>query len=136
MSEALVHEVEALESLDLEALRDVWRDRYGEPPVLRSVELLRLVLAWRIQATALGGLDPKTRRQLKRYGRVEAEGLALGPGTRLQRPWQGQTIEVIVEPNGFRWNDQLYPSLSATAKAISGTKWNGPRFFGLREAKS
>ena len=71
--------------------------RYGAPPPLRSAELLRLLLAWRMQAEALGGLDRETRRQLQRRGPVEAEGLDLGVGARLRRDWQGRDVEVVVE---------------------------------------
>jgi hypothetical protein len=95
--------------------------------------LLRLILAWRIQAEAFGGLDRETRRRVKRQGPIEAEGLSLGPGARLRREWQGRIVEVEVEASGFRWEGTLYPSLSAVATAIAGTRWNGPRFFGLRE---
>jgi len=61
------------------------------------------------------------------------EGLQLGVGARLRREWQGRTVEVEVEAGGFRWEGRLYPSLSAAATAIAGTRWNGPRFFGLRD---
>ena len=93
---------------------------------------LRLLLAWRLQAAVHGGLDPETRRRLRRRGRVQAEGLELGVGARLRREWRGRTVEVVVEEDGFRWEERLYPSLSAAATAIAGTRWNGPRFFGLR----
>jgi hypothetical protein len=122
-----------LEGLDLEGLRAVWRERYGRPPKLRSVELLRLTLAWRLQAEAIGGLDRDTRRKLGRNGPVQAEGLELGAGTILRRDWQGRMIEVVVEADGFRWDGKLFASLSAVATAIAGTRWNGPRFFGLRQ---
>ena len=100
-----------------------------------SAALLRHCLAWRLQAEALGGLDRDTRRQLKRRQRVQAEGLALGVGTTLQREWQGQIVQVTVEEEGFRHKGQLFKSLSAAATAIAGTRWNGPRFFGLRSTK-
>lgn len=135
MSDAIAREVGALAGLDLEGLRSAWRMRYGEPPPLRSVELLGLMMAWRIQAGALGALDRESRRKLKRRGTVEAEGLALGVGARLRREWQGRTVEVEVEASGFRWQGTLYPSLSAAATAIAGSRWNGPRFFGLREPR-
>ena len=61
-----------------------------------------------------------------------AEGLRLGPGTKLTREWRGQMEEVIVEKNGFRWSGNCYPSLSAVALAMTGTRRNGPKFFGLR----
>ena len=127
-------EVEALERLDLEGLRAVWRERFGAPPRLRSVELLRLSLAWRIQAEVLGGLDRDTRRQLHRRGPIKAEGLELGVGARLRREWEGRVVEVVVEADGFRFEDKTFPSLSAAATAIAGSRWNGPRFFGLRQA--
>lgn len=121
-------------SMDLEALRAFWRERYGSPPALRSVYLLQLQLAWRVQAEALGGLDADTRKALSRTGAVEPEGKALGIGAVLQRTWQGRAIEVVVEEQGFRWDGRLFPSLSAAATAIAGSHWNGPRFFGLRDA--
>lgn len=133
MSEAIEQQIEALAGLDLEQLRSFWRGRWGDAPRLRSVELMRLQTVWRIQAEAFGALDEFTRRQLKRTGRIQAEGLALGAGARLRREWQGKAVEVVVEEDGFRWDGQLYKSLSAAATAISGTRWNGPRFFGLRE---
>ena len=74
-------EIEALTPLGLEGLREIWRNRYGAPPKLRSAALLRHCLAWRLQAEALGGLDRDTWRKLKRRQRVQAEGLELGIGT-------------------------------------------------------
>ena len=123
-----------IEQLDLEGLRAFWGQRYGAPPSLRSVPMMRMLLAWRVQVAALGGLDSDSRRTLGRKGRVRAEGLDLGIGARLTRQWQGRTHEVLVEVGGFRWQGQSYRSLSAVATAIAGSKWNGPRFFGLREA--
>ena len=118
--------------LDLEGLRTQWRERYGPPPRLRSLELLRLMLAWRMQAEVRGGLDRETRRKLQRMGPLQAEGLDLGIGARLTRQWKGGQVEVIVEECGFRWEGRVFPSLSAVAFAVVGTRWNGPRFFGLR----
>jgi hypothetical protein len=125
-------DIAALERLSLLDVRAEWAKHYGAPPPLRSPDLLRLVLAWRLQATAHGGLDPVTRRKLKRTGPVFAEGLNLGPGTTLTREWQGKTQEVVVEKNGFRWGGDCYPSLSAVALAMTGSRRNGPKFFGLR----
>ena len=125
-------EVEALGGLDLAGLRAHWQTRYGPPPRLRSVELLRLMLAWRMQAEADGGLGRETRRRLARRGPVQPAGLELGAGAVLCREWRGRVIEVTVEAQGFRWEARTYPSLSAVARAITGTRWNGPRFFGLR----
>ena len=126
--------IAAIEQLNLEGLREEWARRYGAPPPLRSVPILRMLLAWRTQAAVRGGLDAETRRALARKGRLKAEGLELGIGARLTRQWQGRTHEVIVEAAGFRWEGRTYKSLSAVATAISGSRWNGPRFFGLRAA--
>lgn len=95
---------------------------------------MRLMLAWRLQAKALGGLTPETRRLLSRRGAVAPEGRTLGDGAILRRDWQGRWIEVVVRAEGFLWEGKTYPSLSAIAWAATGTRWNGPRFFGLREA--
>ncbi len=126
-------DIAGLETLGLEGLRRIWSAHYGTPPRLRSVELLRLMLAWRLQADARGGLDRETRRKLGRRGPVQPEGLQLGIGTVLSRDWQGRRVEVVIERDGFRHEGDLFPSLSAAATAIAGARWNGPRFFGLRE---
>ena len=125
-------EVERIGGLTLPALRALWTERYGDPPTLRSVPILRQLLAWRIQAEVFGDLDRPTRRALERKGLGEAEGLALGTGARLTRVWQGRIHAVIVEAEGFCWEGRMYRSLSAVATAIAGSRWNGPRFFGLR----
>lgn len=127
--------VVAIGAMGLEDLRTEWRQRYGAPPRLRSVPIMRQLLAWRVQADSLGGLDQDTRRLLARSGPVEAEGKHLGIGARLTRQWQGREVTVVVEGQGFRWDDRLFPSLSAAATAIAGSRWNGPRFFGLRDQR-
>lgn len=132
MATELDGQVAALEGLDLQGLRGVWQEHFGDPPPLRSIELLRLNLAWRLQAVAHGGLDPETRRKLGRSGRIEAEGLELGIGAVLRRRWKGREVEVVVERDGFVHDGKRFASLSAVATAIAGTRWNGPRFFGLR----
>lgn len=125
--------VAAISEMELDQLRALWRRRFGAPPQLRSLPLMRLQLAWRVQAEAFDGLDAETRKALARSGSVEPEGKELGIGARLSRGWKGKQIEVTVEEQGFRWEGQLYPSLSAAARAITGIRWNGPRFFGLRQ---
>lgn len=133
MTDPIVEEVETLSRLDLDGLRTKWRAHYGAPPALRSVELLRLMLAWRLQAERHGGLDRETRRQLSRTGKLEAEGRGLGVGAKLRREWKGRMVEVVVADDGFVWNGTRFASLSAAATAIAGSRWNGPRFFGLRD---
>lgn len=132
MSSDLEAEVAALEGLNLHALRDKWRERFGARPKFRSTEMLRLLLAWRIQAIALGGLDKETRAALARTGRVVAEGQDLGIGATLRRTWKGEEQIVTVVDGGFEWQGRTFKSLSALATTIAGTRWNGPHFFGLR----
>lgn len=132
---AIAQEVHALDGLDLEGLRAAWRRRYGPPPKLRSVELLRLAFAWRIQAGALGGLDAATRRRLRDgggVGRVDN----VGDGARIVREWRGETHAVERVEGGYRWRGETHSSLSAVAQAITGVKRNGPKFFGLRESEA
>ncbi len=135
MSKAQVEQLVAeIAEMGLDELREVWRERHGASPALRSIPIMQQQLAWRVQAEAYGGLDQETRRALARTGAVQAEGRHLGVGATLTRNWKGRKVEVVVEELGFRWNDQLFPSLSAAATAIAGSRWNGPRFFGLRGA--
>ena len=134
MSSELERLVSEIGAMSLEALREEWRARFGPPPALRSVPIMRQMLSWRVQADMLGGLNQKSRRILARSGPVEAEGKHLGIGATLTRNWKGRTVMVVVEEDGFRWEDQFFPSLSAAATAIAGSRWNGPRFFGLRDS--
>ena len=85
MSKAVEQLVAEIESLDLDGLRAFWRERYGAPPPLRSEPIMRQLLAWRVQAKALGGLDDDTRKALARSGPVQPEGKHLGVGARLTR---------------------------------------------------
>ena len=129
---AITEQVRALTRLDLDGLRAEWRRRYGPPPRLRSADLLARLLAWRIQVEAFGGLDAQTRATLARKS-LPVAAPQLTTGMRLDRDWRGvrETVEVV--EGGFRWRGQTYPSLSRVAQAITGVKWNGLRFFGLRD---
>jgi hypothetical protein len=129
----ITKEVRALEGLGLEPLREEWRRRYGPPPRLRSSDFLARLLAWRIQAEAFGGIDPALKAVLLRKN-MPVPGPKLRPGMRLEREWKGRLEIVDVVEGGFRWRDQTLPSLSRVAAAITGTNWNGPKFFGLRDA--
>lgn len=124
--------VNQLTTLSFDQLRIEWRRRYGPPPQLRSVELLALMLAYRIQADQAGGVSVELRRNLRRTS--SSPGLSpLRPGTKLSREWQGIRHDVVVEADGqLSWSGGRYASLSHVARAITGTRWNGPRFFGLR----
>ena len=130
-SAMIEREVEALVRLDLEGLREEWRRRWGPPPKLRSVQFLQLMIAWRIQVEAFGGVDYKTRTAL--LGGSNVAAIKLEPGARLAREWKGERHEVAVTPEGFIYGGETYRSLSEIARLITGSRWNGLRFFGLRQ---
>jgi len=134
--EAVLEEVRSLADLDLPGLREVWRDRYGCPPRIRSVELLRRVLAWRVQEAHFGGLDAETKRLLRRASERPRATTSLKPGARLAREWRGRIYEVEITSDGVLYDGRRFASLSAVASEISGTRWNGPRFFGLRQGQA
>ena len=124
-------QVAAIETMSLKEVRNEWQRRYGVPPRHRAVFLLRRVLAWRIQADVLGALDASTRRMLEHEG-CEPKPSAL-PGTRLAREYAGRRHEVTVLDDGVVYEGQTFGSLSEVARHITGQRWNGPRFFGLRQ---
>lgn len=125
-------DLSSLPNLGLEELRTLWSARFGQPPKLRSPELLGLMLAWRIQASQLGGVDVEMRRAMRRTSAAPPL-TALTPGSRLSREWKGKAHTVVVEADGgLRYDDRLFQSLSQVAREITGSRWNGPRFFGLR----
>ena len=125
-------EVERLMLLGLPGLREAWPRRFGAPPKIRSAELLRRLLAWKLQEEAYGGLDAETRKALGKKA-VVLRGPQLGAGARLVREWKGERHEVeVVDDQTVVYRDETYASLSEVARAITGSRWNGPRFFGLR----
>ena len=143
---SLDNEIARLRGLDVGQLRARWHTvfRRRAPPHLPRHLLFR-ILAYRLQADRLGDLDKDTRRRLDRIGsgsvdetdRLVADlhrsRTELKPGTLLTREWDGHLQRVIVLADGFSWNGKIYPSLSQIAFAITGSRWNGPRFFGLRD---
>jgi hypothetical protein len=140
-------EIAHLRGLDLGGLRARWQSVFQRrAPAHLTRHLLFAVIAYRIQADRLGDLDHETRQVVDRTvakgaGSAMSSRLAsfdqkrteLTPGTVLVREWDRQSQRVMVMADGFAWNGQTYDSLSKVAFAITGTKWNGPRFFGLRE---
>src|SRR6266566_8737085 len=122
-----------IRSLAPDALRRRWRMVFGRmPPAGVSKHLLERTIAWRLQEQAFGGLD---RQSLKFLADLARHGSSprrlLKPGTVLVREYQGQRHTVTIVPDGFEWQGTTYPSLSAIARAITGTAWSGPRFFAL-----
>jgi hypothetical protein len=122
--------VAELIDMPLADLRAEWHRRYGSPPKHRAADLLRRVLAWRIQADVFGDLDVPTRRILAKEQNVLRP--AAQPGMRLAREWAGRRYEVVVIESGVVFEGQTFGSLSEVARHITGRRWNGPRFFGLR----
>ena len=132
-------EVVALAGLERTALLDLWTSAFGSdvPPRL-SRALMEKAVAYEIQAKAFGGLPVRTKRALK--AAVKADGKPASPplpgrGTRLVREWHGRLHEVEVLDDSYLYRGEGYRSLSAIARAITGTKWSGPRFFALREGQ-
>ena len=140
-------EIVHLRGLDLNGLRARWRSILQRPaPDHLPRHLLFAIIAYRIQVDRSGDIDHETRQLLDRTGAKES-GAAMSarlvsfdqkrtemtPGTVLVREWGRRSERVMVMSDGFAWNGQTYDSLSKVAFAITGTNWNGPRFFGLRE---
>lgn len=127
-------EARRLETMDLKGLRAVWIERYGTPhPPLRSPELVRRILSWRIQAETMGGLDKPVLRILTGQAKPKPAGPVLHPGVRISREWRGRVCNVEVTADGFLYEGRTFDNLSEIAREITGTRWNGPRFFGLRK---
>ena len=133
-----------MRGLDLAELRARWHTLFGRrPPSSLPRHLLFRVLAYRVQAAALGDLDRDCQRLLdhtvlsdanRKHGvKLKRVRDTLQQGTILSREWNGRIERVAVSADGFAWKGKTYPSLSKVAFAITGTRWNGPRFFGLRD---
>jgi hypothetical protein len=133
MSDKLDQQLARLETLSSGALKDEWRRLTGSPLPRISPRLLRLALASEIQARALGGLSRTTQQKLEQIGAAKTRTSDLQPGMRLVREWNGKAHVVTVDEQGIlHWNDRAWPSLTAIACAITGTRWSGPAFFGLK----
>ena len=136
----LANELCALQDLSYEALKARWLELSGAPLEARlSRRLLLYAIAYRMQEQVLGGLTAATRRKLARAAQDLARGrtpstpaTTIKPGTRLLREWQGVVHEVIVLERGVQYRGKAWPSLSAVAREITGTRWSGPLFFGLK----
>jgi hypothetical protein len=139
-----------LRDLNLTGLRTCWQNEFGRrAPKHLARYLLFRILAYRAQAVRLGDLDFDTLKILERVSRkdgqssivskqlavVDQKRFAPPPGTILVREWDRKPHQVMVLAKGYAWNGNTFDSLSQVAFAITGTKWNGPRFFGLRDRR-
>jgi hypothetical protein len=126
-----------LAKLSKDELRTIWSSEFRrEPPKGLTRDLLLRTLVWRLQEKAFGGHDSVTLKVLDAYARGQGSDLMFRrfkSGTVLVREYQGVRHTVTIAQDGFIWQETNYPNLSAIARAITGTNWNGPRFFGLRE---
>ena len=124
----------ALEDMSTSDLREAWQRLTGEVAPRISPRLLRLALAWELQARALGGLPRGVQQKLDQLGAGKTRTVAASAGTRLVREWRGKAhVVTIGEDQVIRWEAREYRSLSQVAKAITGTHWSGPAFFGLKK---
>ena len=138
-------ELERLPKTPIAALRSRYRELFRtEPPKAFGPDLLRRSIAHRIQERAYGGLSREHQRlldQLVKAARAKPNGRLelprrIKPGSELVRTWNGRAYRVVVMDKDFAWEGKIFSSLSEIAFEITGTKWNGPRFFGLRSRPS
>ncbi len=141
--EKLAQELKDLRTRGDHELKERWRNLYGtEPPRKIHRSLLIPAIAYRMQENALGALKPSVRRHLMRVSRSEVDGrqapsypsLSPKPGTVLVRDWGGVTHQVKVLEYGLLFRGKRYKSLSEVARVITGSRWSGPLFFGLKSA--
>ena len=132
--------LDGLATMESAGLRREWRRLYrSNPPQRLKRDRLALAVAWKLQEQVYGGLSAALRRRIGKLGKeLEAGGdggrniaIRLKPGAKLVREWGGETHTVLVTDDGFEWRGQAYRSLSMIAREITGSRWSGPRFFGL-----
>ena len=143
---SVLRQLAMLKSMSLEQLREKWLDLYGaEPPKYKKQFLIKR-LAYRIQELFYGGLSEQAKAHLRRVAskdpvatvkrRIPEErksNEAILPGTRLVRVWNDRRYEVVAQSEGFEYDGRMFKSLSAVAREITGTRWNGKVFFGLKK---
>jgi hypothetical protein len=147
VSSALEDEIASLPALSKTELLKKWRERLKHaPPSHLDKPILVPLLAYKLQEQAFGGLKPAYKRRLRQLaesfeqnpGRVTktvSSSARIKPGTRLIRQWDGQTHQVTVAEEGFEYKGEGYKSLSEIARLITGTRWSGPLFFGLKQSE-
>ena len=133
-------ELAAIATMTYSELHLAWRRHYrAVPPKKMSRDIIELGIAWKIQENKLGGLGAAVKRQIAELARTmgaksdlaKPRAISLKSGARLLRTWEGVTHEVMVVDEGFMWSGKTWRSLSVIAREITGTRWSGPRFFGL-----
>jgi hypothetical protein len=160
VSESIIKDIQALQRMTVGQLRVEWQRLYGEPTRSRNRTFLWRRLAWRIQELALGGLRDETKQRIvelapatfvraqmppRSLSAIDVAVSSLGPlrrdprlpspGSIIVREYRGQTLRLQVLADGFELDGVHYDSLSEAARVVSGARWNGPLFWGLRERK-
>jgi len=145
MTETVLARLAELNTMPIADLKGKWRSLFGTEPPTYNRSFLQSRLAYRIQELAFGGLRPETVERLRLLGEQLHGGHGAGrrrhanhlpiAGTRLIREWQGVEHTVTVMPDGYEWQGRSYKSLSSVARAITGTRWNGWIFFGLKSQR-
>lgn len=126
-------ELARIATLDIVGLRQAWRRHFGAPPRLRSRDLLRRMLAFELQAAAEGGLSVEIKQTLLTKTGPKPRKARVQPGTIITREWRGERHIVTVQDGGFEHLGTRYGNLSEIARTITGVRWSGPRFFGLKD---
>ncbi len=136
-AEKLVQGLAALATLSSAQLRAEWSSLTGRPVPNVSPSLLRSALGWDLQARTHGGLLRRTQQKLDLLAGMRTRTCKAQPGMRLAREWNGSLHVVNIENDGtITWNGASWPSLSRVAREITGTRWSGPAFFGLKAKKA
>ena len=145
MNKDCTEQLSQIHTLDTASLRNLWQELFGRPTaVALRREVMLPILAYRLQEKAFGGLRPRILNELRKAAEElqvnpKSKGSPtrqLKPGTYLVREWQGKTHRVTVTDKGFEYGNETFSSLSHVARDITGTRWSGPLFFGLRQAAS
>jgi DUF2924 family protein len=147
VSIAMEEEIANLPTFSKAELLKKWRERLKQaPPSHLNKPILVPLFAYRLQEQAFGGLKPAYKRRLRqlaesfeqnptRVAKAVSSSARIKPGTRLIRQWDGQTHQVTVAEEGFEYKGERYKSLSEIARLITGTRWSGPLFFGLKQSE-
>jgi hypothetical protein len=135
---AIETQIERIQHLNTREARTLWQEVFKRPASKALTrDLLICTLCWDVQERAFGGHSPAMLRLLTGYAKGRPARVdrlkRLKPGTEVVREYQGERHTVVITGEGFRWQGQNYLSLTAIARIITGSNWNGPRFFGLRE---
>jgi Protein of unknown function (DUF2924) len=138
VKDSLDEKLAALPQMSRKDLQALWTKLFDKPPnpSLRR-EILVPILAYRLQERSLGGLKPSVEKRLREFAQPSSRNqnslFRPKPGTRFVREWQDKLHEVSVLSDGYEYNDRTFTSLSEIAREITGTRWSGPAFFGLKK---